>query len=75
MARTRLLAALVAVLALVLAGCGGAAGDDGRTIRVALDWTPNTNHTGLYVAQPLTRDVETLGNKDPRVFFNLSHRF
>lgn len=51
MARTRLLAALVAALALVLAGCGGAAGGDGRTIRVALDWTPNTNHTGLYVAQ------------------------
>jgi ABC-type nitrate/sulfonate/bicarbonate transport system substrate-binding protein len=40
---------LVALLALVLAGC---AGDDGpRPIRIALDWTPNTNHTGLYVAQ------------------------
>lgn len=36
-------------LVLVLAGCSGA-GSDG-TIRVALDWTPNTNHTGLYVAQ------------------------
>lgn len=43
------LAALVAALALVLAGCSGAGSD--RTIRVALDWTPNTNHTGLYVAQ------------------------
>jgi ABC-type nitrate/sulfonate/bicarbonate transport system substrate-binding protein len=42
---------------LVLAGCGSAA-DSGSgatpapsTVRVALDWTPNTNHTGLYVAQ------------------------
>lgn len=45
----RLLAVLLAVCALVLAGCSGGSGD--RTIRVALDWTPNTNHTGLYVAQ------------------------
>lgn len=50
MARARLLAVLSTVLALVLSGCGGAA-DNGRTIRVALDWTPNTNHTGLFVAQ------------------------
>jgi ABC-type nitrate/sulfonate/bicarbonate transport system substrate-binding protein len=48
--RTRLLASLLAVLALVLAGCAGTGGGD-RTIRVALDWTPNTNHTGLFVAQ------------------------
>ncbi len=50
MVRTRVLASLLAVLALVLAGCAGASGD-GRTVRVALDWTPNTNHTGLFVAQ------------------------
>lgn len=37
---------------MMLAACGGGAGDeDGLTkIRFALDWTPNTNHTGLYVA-------------------------
>ncbi|WP_308259368.1 ABC transporter substrate-binding protein [Pseudonocardia sp. H11422] len=51
-----LFTALVSVLALVLAGCaGGTAGPggsgDATTIRVALDWTPNTNHTGLFVAQ------------------------
>lgn len=50
MVRTRLLATLLAVLALVLTGCAGPPGD-ARTIRVALDWTPNTNHTGLFVAQ------------------------
>jgi len=45
----RVLAVLLATLSLVMAGC---AGDDGRRpIRIALDWTPNTNHTGLYVAQ------------------------
>jgi len=45
----RLLVVLLATLSLVLAGCSGGSGD--RTIRIALDWTPNTNHTGLYVAQ------------------------
>ncbi len=50
--------ALLLVLALVLAGCGGgdaagppAPGAERTPIRVALDWTPNTNHTGLFVAQ------------------------
>jgi ABC-type nitrate/sulfonate/bicarbonate transport system substrate-binding protein len=48
--------ALVLVAMLVLAACGGdsggAAAPDERTpIRVALDWTPNTNHTGLFAAQ------------------------
>jgi ABC-type nitrate/sulfonate/bicarbonate transport system substrate-binding protein len=54
----RIVTVLVAVLAVVLAGCagGGAAGGGDapsgpQTIRVALDWTPNTNHTGLYIAQ------------------------
>ncbi|MEJ3655180.1 ABC transporter substrate-binding protein [Actinomycetes bacterium KLBMP 9759] len=39
----------------MLAGCGGgepAGGGPAPTkIRFALDWTPNTNHTGLFVAQ------------------------
>ncbi len=51
--RLRALAALFVALALVLTGCAGTAGPstDDATIRIALDWTPNTNHTGLYVAQ------------------------
>ena len=48
------------MLALLLTGCaggrrrdGGADGGRRPTVRIALDWTPNTNHTGLYVAQQL----------------------
>jgi ABC-type nitrate/sulfonate/bicarbonate transport system substrate-binding protein len=41
-------APLCAILGIILtlAGCKR----DADTIRVMLDWTPNTNHTGLYVA-------------------------
>ena len=49
----RILAALGAALTLLLAACGGGGGEaaESEPIRVALDWTPNTNHTGLFVAQ------------------------
>ena len=30
---------------------------------------------GLYVALPLRREVEALGNQDPRVYFNLNQKF
>ncbi|MGI5188650.1 ABC transporter substrate-binding protein [Promicromonospora sp. CA-289599] len=50
--------ALAAVVPLALAGCGASAGgqdpaSDGdlRKVTVVLDWTPNTNHSGLYLAQ------------------------
>jgi ABC-type nitrate/sulfonate/bicarbonate transport system substrate-binding protein len=46
---SRILAALGAAFALLVAGCGSGGGPE--PIRVALDWTPNTNHTGLFVAQ------------------------
>ena len=53
----RKLAAAVLALALVLslAACGGKnAGENQDTqltdVTICLDWTPNTNHTGLYVA-------------------------
>ncbi|SNR42812.1 ABC transporter substrate-binding protein [Actinoplanes regularis] len=57
--RRRLLAALAGTsLTLALAACGGSddksaagGGEALRKVQVALDWTPNTNHTGLYVAQ------------------------
>ena len=49
-----LLAALAALVALgaavgLLAACGG--DEPAEVVRVQLDWTPNTNHTGVYVAQ------------------------
>lgn len=40
---------VLALLASVLAACGSNSGS-GNRIRFALDWTPNTNHTGLFVA-------------------------
>ena len=46
--------ALVLSIALVftLAGCGSTADkNDKETITIVLDWTPNTNHTGIFVAQ------------------------
>ena len=55
--RRTVLAALAAVPALAAVGCAGGgtappAGAGGRTpVRFAMDWTPNTNHTGLYAAQ------------------------
>jgi len=39
---------LAIVAAVLLIGCGGKAREN--LVRVVLDWTPNTNHTGLYVA-------------------------
>src|SRR5690606_9325706 len=44
------------VALLLLAGCGAedskSKNEDGLTeVTMVLDWTPNTNHTGLYVAQ------------------------
>ena len=60
MAVAPLRSALILIVGLALAACGGGtpgtAGSAQPTaertpIRIALDWTPNTNHTGLYVAQ------------------------
>ncbi|NLU64411.1 ABC transporter substrate-binding protein [Rhodococcus sp. HNM0563] len=47
--RHRIVSLAAAVFTLCAASaCAGGGSDD--TIRFALDWTPNTNHTGLYVA-------------------------
>lgn len=60
------LAAVMLAMAVVLAGCGANGGnksnnegagdsqganDEPTKVQVVLDWTPNTNHTGLYVAR------------------------
>jgi len=55
----RLSTATVGVaLTLALAACGsssdsGSGDGDLSTVTFALDWTPNTNHTGLYVAEKM----------------------
>ena len=41
---------LTAVLALSLAACGKTVKENNPKITVVLDWTPNTNHTGIFVA-------------------------
>lgn len=38
-------------LPLTMGGCGK--GEENEKISFVLDWTPNTNHTGIYVAQKL----------------------
>ncbi|MDW7673524.1 MAG: ABC transporter substrate-binding protein [Bacillota bacterium] len=59
-----LIVAVILIGALMLTGCGSSATNPGDTnavdngtpvklekITITLDWTPNTNHTGLYVAK------------------------
>lgn len=38
------------VLLLCLTGCGTENKDNNNKITIVLEWTPNTNHTGIYVA-------------------------
>jgi ABC-type nitrate/sulfonate/bicarbonate transport system substrate-binding protein len=47
MKKINILCLLLVAFSLVLSGC---AGQENSKITVVLDWTPNTNHTGLYVA-------------------------
>ena len=42
--------ALLAVSSLALGACSSKSQEEAKTIDFILDWTPNTNHTGLYVA-------------------------
>ncbi|TFB13114.1 ABC transporter substrate-binding protein [Filobacillus milosensis] len=45
---------ILGVLLVLLTACGGnedTSKDELEEIKVVLDWTPNTNHTGLYVAR------------------------
>jgi ABC-type nitrate/sulfonate/bicarbonate transport system substrate-binding protein len=54
-ASLRSLMALAVLAATALTGaCSSSSGGSGlTTVSLALDWTPNTNHTGIFVAQQL----------------------
>ena len=45
-------AAMAVILSFTCFGCTGTKSDKTK-ITIALDWTPNTNHTGIYVAKEL----------------------
>ncbi|MBI4310981.1 MAG: ABC transporter substrate-binding protein [Chloroflexi bacterium] len=47
----RLLLLPLLALALLAAACGGASGKETTKVRVALDWFPWSNHSGLYIAK------------------------
>ncbi len=54
--RRRSVLALLAAATVLVAGCANAAGakrdaTGRRQITIVLDWTPNTNHSGIYLAQ------------------------
>ncbi len=42
---------ILSLFTLAACNAGDAAKTDKTKLRIVLDWTPNTNHTGLYVAQ------------------------
>lgn len=41
------------VACIAITWCGGVASWAADTVKIALDWTPNTNHTGIVVAQEM----------------------
>lgn len=49
MKKYKIVIGLIGIMLLGLTACGGYK-KDGEKITFVLDWTPNTNHTGLYVA-------------------------
>lgn len=50
--KKRIIALLMALLMIMsFTSCKSSSKKDSKKIRIVLDWTPNTNHTGLYVAQ------------------------
>jgi ABC-type nitrate/sulfonate/bicarbonate transport system substrate-binding protein len=52
-ASSLLLLTLLAALALLPGACGGTAPEGPTPVKLMLDWVPNTNHTGIYVARDL----------------------
>jgi ABC-type nitrate/sulfonate/bicarbonate transport system substrate-binding protein len=53
MKRLCVVVASLLLLAVAAVSCGGPATEDLVLVRFMLDWVPNTNHTGIYVAQEL----------------------
>ncbi|HLF79535.1 MAG TPA: ABC transporter substrate-binding protein [Dehalococcoidia bacterium] len=51
LASFRVRLALLSGIVLLLASACGGGGSDADTVTVQLDWTPNTNHAGVYLAQ------------------------
>lgn len=49
--RSLLAGACLAAAALAASACAGAADPARRDVTIVLDWTPNTNHGGLYLAE------------------------
>lgn len=49
--KSRIVVALIVAVTLSLVGCGSGDSSPTRTVTVVLDWTPNTNHAGVYIAQ------------------------
>ena len=45
------LIAWIPILSIFAAACSGTGDPSAQTVKIVLDWTPNTNHTGLYVAK------------------------
>ena len=42
---------ILCLILILIVSCGKS--KDNKKIRIVLDWVPNTNHTGLYVAKDL----------------------
>jgi len=51
MKRVSLIVALLLLIALIPIGCVNPADKDLIPVKLMLDWVPNTNHTGIFVAQ------------------------
>ena len=73
---------LALVAGLLLSGCARRRADDMTDIVVILDWVPNTNHTGIFVAlekgwyaeEGLAPEIrmEILGHAEVRQVFKIS---
>lgn len=49
--RQRAAGVITAFLIFAVVGCGGSKNSTTQKVTVILDWTPNTNHTGVYLAK------------------------